>query len=170
MGSPTYRNPLCFRVGIAISGHTGRPPGIAIPIPIPSHSHPIITHTRDTQSFIPALRAGGPPRVRPKWLRFGITGLGEVGILTYTAPFGRLCGTLTIAISIGCSPFLHIFNPRGRVRLRGSAQVWEKIFLRQNVAQPMCLCSCRILRSGVSYYGMLLVATTGDWGPRIGIV
>ena len=51
-----YRQPS---QGSPIPATQAAPPGIAIPIPIPSHSHPIITHTRDTQSFIPALRAGG---------------------------------------------------------------------------------------------------------------
>ena len=51
--------PYVLGLGSPIPAAQAAPPGIAIPIPIPSHSHPIITHTRDTQSFIPALRAGG---------------------------------------------------------------------------------------------------------------
>ena len=51
--------PYVLGLGSPIPATQAAPPGIAIPIPIPSHSHPIITHTRDTQSFIPALRAGG---------------------------------------------------------------------------------------------------------------
>ena len=49
MGSPTYPNPLCFRVGIANSGHTGSPPRDRHPnpnpIPLPSYNN---THARHT--------------------------------------------------------------------------------------------------------------------------